>query len=254
MLFDTHAHVNDSAFDEDREQLLADLPKKDIALLMDPAWNFESSVTSDALSKQYGYIYAAVGTHPDTADEVDDTLIEKYRQMCRANDKIRAIGEIGLDYHYEDVHRDIQQRAFRLQMQLARELGMPVIVHERDAHEDGMKIVAEFPDVTGVFHCFSGSPEMAEWLVKRGWFIGLTGVITFKNAKKAVEVAKAVPLDRLVIETDCPYMAPTPFRGTRNDPSMVCYMADKIAELRGLTPEEARRITFENGKRLYRIP
>ena len=139
-------------------------------------------------------------------------------------------------------------------MELARELQLPVIVHEREAHEDGLKIVDEFPTVKGVFHCYSGSLEMAKELIKRGWYIGFTGVLTFKNARKAIEVAANIPLDRIVIETDCPYMAPVPFRGKRNDPGLVCYMAEKLAELRGLTPEEAARITLENGKRLYRIP
>ena len=138
-------------------------------------------------------------------------------------------------------------------MALARELGLPVIVHEREAHEDGMKIVEEFPDVTGVFHCYSGSAEMAKWLVKRGWYIGFTGVLTFKNARKAVEVAKAIPIDRIVLETDCPFMAPDPFRGKRNDPGKIYRMAERLAEIRGLSVEEIHAITTENGKRLYRI-
>jgi TatD DNase family protein len=195
-----------------------------------------------------------VGSHPDAADEVNEEVLEEYRALCKLNEKVKAIGEIGLDYHYEDIPREIQKKAFRAQMALAQELDLPVIVHERDAHEDGMKIVEEFPDVTGVFHCYSGSYEMARWLIARGWYIGFTGVLTFKNARKAIEVAANIPLDRIVIETDCPYMAPVPFRGKRNDPGLVCYMAEKLAELRGLTPEEAARITLENGKRLYRIP
>ena len=140
-----------------------------------------------------------------------------------------------------------------MQMELARELGLPVIVHEREAHEEGMKIVEEFPAVTGVFHCYSGSAEMAKWLVSRGWYIGFTGVLTFKNARKALEVAASIPLDRIVLETDCPYMSPEPFRGKRNDPGKLYRMAEKLAELRGLSLEEVRRITSENGKRLYRI-
>ena len=166
---------------------------------------------------------------------------------------MKAIGEIGLDYHYEDIPRDIQKKAFRMQMELARELDLPVIVHEREAHEDGMAIVEEFPEVKGVFHCYSGSAEMAKILVKKGWYIGFTGVLTFKNARKALEVAAAIPLERIVIETDCPYMAPAPFRGKRNDPGKVYRMAERLAELRGLTVEEAQHITMENGKRLYRI-
>ena len=254
MLFDTHAHMDDRSFDEDRQDLLAALPERGISLLMNPGCSYESSLNAIALSKQYDYIYAAVGSHPDVADEVDDALIAKYRELCKQNPKVKAIGEIGLDYHYEDIPREIQKKAFRLQMELARELALPVIVHEREAHEDGLKIVDEFPTVKGVFHCYSGSLEMAKELIKRGWYIGFTGVLTFKNARKAIEVAANIPLDRIVIETDCPYMAPVPFRGKRNDPGLVCYMAEKLAELRGLTPEEAARITLENGKRLYRIP
>ena len=140
-----------------------------------------------------------------------------------------------------------------MQMEQARELNLPVIVHEREAHEDGMKIVTEFPEVTGVFHCYSGSAEMARWLVSRGWYIGFTGVLTFKNARKAVEVASQIPLDRIVLETDCPYMAPEPFRGKRNDPGKIYRMAEKLAEIRGLTVEEIHSITTENGKRLYRL-
>lgn len=253
MLFDTHAHMDDRAFDEDRQTLLASLPGQGIGLLMNPGCSLESSRRADALSRAYDYIYAAVGSHPDAADEVDPAALEEYRKLCRENPKIRAIGEIGLDYHYEDIPRDQQQAAFRAQMGLARELGLPVIVHEREAHEDGIRIVEEFPEVTGVFHCYSGSAEMAKWLICRGWYIGFTGVLTFKNARRAVETAAAIPLERIVLETDCPYMSPEPFRGKRNDPGRLYRMAERLAEIRGLPLEEIHRITFENGKRLYRI-
>ena len=253
MLFDTHAHMDDRAFDEDRQTLLASLPGQGIGLLMNPGCSLASSRRADALSRAYDYIYAAVGSHPDAADEVDPAVLAEYRQLCRENPKIRAIGEIGLDYHYEDIPRDRQQAAFRAQMGLARELGLPVIVHEREAHEDGIRIVEEFPEVTGVFHCYSGSTEMAKWLIGRGWYIGFTGVLTFKNARRAVETAAAIPLERIMLETDCPYMSPEPFRGKRNDPGRLYRMAERLAEIRGLPLEEIHRITFENGKRLYRI-
>ena len=253
MLFDTHAHMDDRAFDTDREALLDALPEQGIALLMNPGCSLESSRNASALSLRYDYIYAAAGSHPDVADEVNEEVLEEYRALCRQNPKIRAIGEIGLDYHYEDIPRQLQLQAFRAQMELARELKLPAIVHERDAHEDGMKVVEEFPEVTGVFHCYSGSLEMAKWLVSRGWYIGFTGVLTFKNARKALEVAAAIPLERIVLETDCPYMSPEPFRGKRNDPGKLYRMAEKLAELRGLTVEEIHRITTENGKRLYNI-
>ena len=253
MLFDTHAHMDDHAYDEDRQQLLESLPGLGVGLVMNPGCSAESSRNVDRLTRQYDYIYGAVGSHPDAADEVDEALLEEYRTLCKQNPKIKAIGEIGLDYHYEDIPREIQQKAFRMQMELAKELDLPVIVHERDAHEDGMKIVTEFPEVTGVFHCYSGSAEMAKCLVARVWYIGFTGVLTFKNARKALEVAASIPLDRIVIETDCPYMAPEPFRGKRNDPGKIYRMAEKLAEIRGLSVEEIQRITTENGKRLYRM-
>ena len=253
MLFDTHAHVNDQAFDADRETLLQSLPEQGVQYLMNVGCSLESSRECVALAQKYPYIYASIGSHPDSADEVNDAVLEEYRKLCKLNPKVKAIGEIGLDYYYEDIPRDVQKKAFTMQLELARELEMPVIVHQRDAHEDGLTIVRQFPDVTGVFHCYSGSAEMARQLVELGWYIGFTGVLTFKNARKAIETAQAIPLDRIVIETDCPYMAPEPFRGKRNDPGKVFRMAEKLAELRGISPEEAQRITLENGKRLYRI-
>ena len=253
MLFDTHAHMDDRAFDEDRRELLENLPTQGIQLLMNPGCSLESSRRAAELSRNYDYIYAAVGSHPDVADEVCEDVLEEYRRLCKLNPKIKAIGEIGLDYPSADIPREIQLKAVRMQMALARELNLPAIVHERDAHEDGMAVVNAFPDVTGVFHCYSGSAEMAKELVKKGWYIGFTGVLTFKKARKAIEVASSIPLERIVLETDCPYMSPEPFRGKRNDPGKLYRMAEKLAEIRGLPVEEIHRITVENGKRLYRI-
>ena len=253
MLFDTHAHMDDRAFDADRAELLASLPSQGLTLVMNPGCSLESSRNAAKLAQRYDYIYAAAGSHPDVADEVNEEVLEEYRKLCKHNPKIKAIGEIGLDYHYEDIPREIQLRAFRDQMALAKELGLPAIVHERDAHEDGMAVVRQFPEVTGVFHCYSGSGEMAKELVKRGWYIGFTGVLTFKNARKAVEVAASIPLERIVLETDCPYMSPEPFRGKRNDPGKLYRMVERLAEIRGLPLEEIQAITVENGKRLYRI-
>ena len=254
MLFDTHAHMDDRAFDEDRQELLANFPAAGIGLLMNPGCSLASSRNAVALANQYDYLYAAVGSHPDAADEVNEAVLEEHRKLCKLNpQKVKAIGEIGLDYHYEDIPRELQKKAFIAQMELARELDLPVIVHERDAHEDGLAIVKAFPEVKGVFHCFSGSAELARQLTDLGWYIGFTGVLTFKNARRAIEAAQAIPLDRIVIETDCPYMSPEPFRGRRNDPRRVYRMAEKLAEIRGISVEEAQRITMENGKRLYRI-
>lgn len=253
MLFDTHAHLDDHAFDPDRDALLAALPGQGIGLLMNPGCSHATSRAACALAREHSWIYAAVGSHPDAAAEVTPEVLEEYRRLIRENPKVKAIGEIGLDYHYEDVPRNIQQEAFLAQMELAREAKLPVIVHERDAHADGMTVVRHFPEVTGVFHCYSGSLEMARELVERGWYIGFTGVLTFKNARRALEVAAGLPLDRIVLETDCPYMSPEPFRGKRNDPGRLYRMAEALSALRGLPVEEIETITMENGKRLYRL-
>lgn len=253
MLFDTHAHLDDHAFDPDRDALLAALPGQGIGLLMNPGCSLATSRAACALAREHSWIYAAVGSHPDAAAEVTPEVLEEYCRLIRENPKVKAIGEIGLDYHYEDVPRNIQQEAFLAQMELAREAKLPVIVHERDAHADGITVVRHFPEVTGVFHCYSGSLEMARELVERGWYIGFTGVLTFKNARRALEVAAGLPLDRIVLETDCPYMSPEPFRGKRNDPGRLYRMAEALSALRGLPVEEIETITMENGKRLYRL-
>ena len=254
MLFDTHAHLNDPAFDPDREELMASFASAGVGLVMNAGCSLESSRDIVQMAEKYPWLYASVGSHPDSADEVNEAVVEEYRKLCKLSGKVKAIGEIGLDYYYEDIPREIQQRAFRLQMELAKELDMPVIVHERDAHNDGLAIVKEFPTVKGAFHCYSGSAEMARQLVNLGWYIGFTGVLTFKNARKAVETAASIPLDRIVLETDCPFMAPEPFRGKRNHPGYLCRMAEKLAEIRGISLEEVHAATMENGKRLYRIP
>ena len=215
--------------------------------MMNIGCDLPSSETSVRLAETYPWVWAAVGSHPDDADHVDEARIAVYRELCK-HPRVKAIGEIGLDYHYEDVPREVQKQAFRMQMALAQELSLPVVVHEREAHEDGLHIVDEFPAVRGVFHCYSGSLELAKELIKRGWYIGFTGVITFKNARKAVEVAEWLPLSRTLIETDCPYMAPEPYRGRRNDPSLVPFVAAKIAQLRGLTPEDIGKATSENAR------
>ena len=252
MLFDTHAHLNDPAFDADREEILKNLPNEGIGYVMNAGCSLASSLDIIAMAERYPYLYASVGSHPDSCDEVNEEVLQEFRKLCR-HEKVKAIGEIGLDYHYEDIPREIQKKAFRMQMELAKEVNLPVIIHERDAHEDGMKIVTEFPKVKGVFHCFSGAKEMAKWLVKRDWMVGFTGVLTFKNARKAIEAAQAIPIENIVIETDCPFMAPEPYRGKRNYPGYLGRMADKLAEIKGLTREEVEHITTQNAKRLYRI-
>ena len=252
MLFDTHAHMDDRAFDTDRHELLSGLAQQQVELVMNPGCSLQSSYNAVKLAETYPFVYAAVGSHPDAADEICDEVLEQYRKLC-SHEKVKAIGEIGIDYHYEDIPRQLQKQAFRAQMALAREVDLPVIVHERDAHEDGLKIVKEFPEVTGVFHCFSGSAELARQLVDLGWYIGFTGVLTFKNARRAIEAVQAIPQERIVLETDCPYMAPEPFRGKRNHPGYLFRMAEKLAEIKDVPLETIHRITLENGKRLYRI-
>ena len=253
MLFDTHAHLNDPAFDEDREELMAGLAEKGVGYVMNAGCSLASSRDIVRMAENYPWLYASVGSHPDSADEVNEEVIQEYRKLCELSPKVKAIGEIGLDYYYEDIPREIQQKAFRMQMALAKEVDLPVIIHEREAHDDGMRIVKEFPGVTGVFHCYSGSAEMARQLVNMGWYIGFTGVLTFKNARKAVETAERIPLERIVLETDCPFMAPEPFRGKRNDPGYLYRMAERLAEIRGLSVEEVTAITTENARRLYRL-
>ncbi len=252
MYFDSHAHLDDVRFDGEREEILDSLKDNGVGLVLNVGCDLASSERSVALAERYAFVYAAVGSHPDDADHVDGALLDRYRTLA-AHPKVRAIGEIGLDYHYEDVPRAQQIIAFEQQLELAEALKMPVIVHEREAHGDAMDIVRRHPEVRGVFHCFSGSKEMALWLAERGWYIGFTGVLTFKNARRAVEAAQALPLDRILIETDCPYMAPEPYRGRRNDSRYVPLVAKKLAELRGLTPEEAGRQTTENACRLFEI-
>lgn len=252
MYFDSHAHLDDSRFDTDRAQIIDELAQHDVGYVMNVGCDLASSRRSIALADAYPFIYAAVGSHPDDADHVNGALLDQYRLMT-AHHKVKAIGEIGLDYHYEDVPRVQQILAFEMQLELAEALHLPVIVHMREAWQDAMTILRRHPDVCGVFHCFSGSREQALWLAERGWYIGFTGVITFKNARRAVESAQSLPLDRILIETDCPYMSPEPYRGRRNDSRLVPLMAARLAGLKGITPEEAGRITTENARRLFRI-
>lgn len=251
--FDSHAHYSDPKFLEDQETLLSSMAAHGIGRIMNIGCCEQSSRDSIALAEKYDFMYATVGSHPDSADEVDDRLLDEYRRMA-AHPKVVGIGEIGLDYYYETVPRQVQQHAFVRQLELAQELDLPVVVHQRDAVGDTMDIIRKFPKVRGVFHCFSGSVETAKELVRLGWHLGLTGVVTFKNARKAVEVAEWIPLDRLLIETDCPFMAPEPNRGRRCDSTMVPLTAAKVAELRGLPVEAVAKATRENAMRLFSVP
>lgn len=252
-LFDSHAHLDHERFGEDRDQIFAELESAGVGYVMNVGCNLSSSLRSVALAKKYPFVYASVGTHPDTADRFSDADLAMYRNLAK-EEKVRAIGEIGLDYHYPDgPSRMDQLRCCTAQLELARELKLPVIIHEREAHGDMLDLLRGFPDVTGVFHCFSGSKEMAEDLVRRGWYIGFTGVVTFHNARKAVETAETIPLERMLIETDCPYMAPEPYRGQRCDSRMIVKTAEKLAQIRGISLEQLADATAENAKRLFGI-
>ncbi len=252
-IFDTHSHYADSAFDGDRDELLAALPDKGVRFAALAGSSMQDSAENVALAQKYGYIYAAVGVHPESVDETPSDYREKLTELVKSSEKVRAIGEIGLDYHYENYDRDKQILFFRQQLELARELSLPVIVHSRNASEDTLDILKEYRPA-GVVHCFSGSAEVAREVIKLGMYIGFTGVLTFKNAKKALRALEAVPLDRLLLETDCPYMAPEPLRGRRCDSSMICYTAEKAAQIKGVSTQELLDITCRNGMDFYHIP
>ena len=253
LIFDTHAHYDDAQFDADREALLSAMPENGVGLILDPGCDLESSRAAIALAEQYPHVYAAVGYHPENCAPYTDADLDILRRLAQ-HPKVVAIGEIGLDYYWEqNPPKEFQQAVFRAQLALARELDLPVIVHDREAHADCLAIVKEFPGVRGVFHCYSGSVEMARELWKLGWYTGFDGPVTYKNARKTVEVAAEVPLERLLLETDSPYMAPVPKRGTRNDSRNIAHIAAKIAEVRGMTADEVIRIAADNGKRLFGI-
>ena len=250
-IFDTHAHYDSNGFAADRDEILSALPAAGVGLVVDPGCELESSRAALALAERYPFVYAAVGIHPSDCAGTGEAEFAALRKLC-GHEKVVAVGEIGLDYYWKDnPSKEFQQTVFRRQIELAIELGLPVIVHDREAHGDSLAIVLDYPEARGVFHCFSGSPEMAEELLKRGWFLGFDGPITYKNAQKAPEVAAVTPLDRIVVETDSPYLTPVPFRGKRNDSRNLSYIIEKLAEWTGISPEEMARITWENGLRLF---
>lgn len=253
MLFDTHAHYYSRAFDKDRDALLRSLPEQGVGLVLCPGSNLETSACCIRLAEEYPHVYAAAGVHPLAAPAQLPSFIDKLDAMLD-HPKVKAVGEIGLDYYYiGNCPRPVQQAVFRAQMELAEAKKFPVIVHDRDAHRDSLSIVRDYPNVRGVFHCYSGSVEDAKTLVKLGYMLSFTGTITFKNARKAPDVIRAIPIEYLMVETDAPYMAPTPFRGKRSDSSQVYRMAETIAELKNLPLDEVVRITTENGKRFFGI-
>ena len=253
MLFDTHAHYDSGAFNADRMEVLASMPDKGVALILNPGCDLETSKTAVSLANAFDHVYAAVGVHPSDCETYTDEVEEQLRQLA-ADPKVKAIGEIGLDYYWKDnAPAEVQKAVFHRQMELAEELGLPVIVHDREAHHDCLEVVKAHPNVKGVYHCYSGSLEDAKILVKLGWMISFTGVVTYKNARKSLEVIEWLPMDAIMIETDSPYLTPEPFRGKRNDSGHVHLVAETIARVKGLELEEVERITFENGKRFFHI-
>ena len=277
-IFDTHAHLCDAAFDDEREAIIADLGAHGVGAFTEIGFDLPSSRAALALAERYPQVYAAVGFHPDHSDHLRDEDVETLRQMVENNQKIVAIGEIGLDYHYTregilrraaasgqepdpeslataDPEPEIQKACFRRMLQLARALGLPINVHSREAAQDTYDLIVEEHgyENSGIIHCFGYPVEMAELFVKLGLYVGVGGVVTFKNARKLKEVVARIPIERIVLETDCPYMAPVPKRGTRNDPRNLPYVVEEIAALRQMDPAEVIRITTENAKRVYRI-
>lgn len=254
MIFDTHAHYDDDAFDEDRDELLSGMAAKNVEYIVNVGASIESSKRSIALAEKYPFIYAAVGVHPDEVGELDDEKFEKLREWT-THEKVKAVGEIGLDYYWDKEKHDLQKHWFMRQMELAHEVNLPIIVHSREAAKDtlDMIIAAKPLDLSGIIHCYSYSVEQAREYLNMGYYIGIGGVLTFKNAKKLKEVAEYAPLSQIVLETDCPYLAPTPYRGKRNDSSKLSYVVEELAAIKQMPVEEVIRITNENGKKLYHI-
>ncbi len=252
MYFDTHAHYDSSKFDADRDAVLRALPESGVTLVVDPGDNAERSRRAVELAQQYPHVYAAVGWHPEEAENWDENSLPAIRELAK-QPKVCAIGEIGLDYYWDTTYRERQKEMFRAQIELALELDLPVIVHDREAHGDSLEIVRDYPALRGVFHCFSGSVEMAQELLRRGWYLGFDGPITYKNAARAPEVIRICPMERILLETDSPYLAPVPNRGQRNDSRNLPYIAATVARIKDMPVEAVAAQTMENGKKLFGI-
>ena len=254
MIFDTHAHYDDDAFDEDRDELLSGMAAKNVEYIVNVGASMASSERSLGLAEKYPFIYAAVGVHPDEVGELDEEKFEKLREWTK-HEKVKAVGEIGLDYYWDKEGHDLQKHWFMRQMELSHEANLPMIVHSREAAKDtlDMVIAAKPLDLSGIIHCYSYSVEQAREYLNMGYYIGIGGVLTFKNGKKLKEVAEYAPLSQIVLETDCPYLAPVPYRGKRNDSSKLSYVAEELAAIKQVSVEEVIRITNENGRKLYHI-
>lgn len=254
MIFDSHAHYNDSKFNDDRDIVLEDITSKNVGLIMNVADSMGSLEKVLDIAEKYPFVYASVGVHPEEVTELTNVDIDTLMEYTK-HPKVKAIGEIGLDYYWGDVEKSLQKKWFSRQIELAREVSLPIIVHDREAHGDTVDIlrVEKAHEVGGILHCFSGSREMARDVLNLGMYIGIGGTLTFKNARKVKEVAEYVPMESIVLETDAPYLAPEPFRGKRNSSDLIKYVIDALAEIKGISPCEVEEITFQNAKRLYRI-
>ena len=250
-IIDTHAHYDDEAFNADRDELIKNMLDTNVDRIITVGCSLERSRTSIELAERYDRIYASVGIHPDECYDLPDDYIEQLRLMSR-HSKVVAIGEIGLDYHYEGYKKDIQIKRFKEQLELAQELNLPVIIHSREATQDTLDILQEYKP-KGVMHCFSGSAETAQKIIDLGMMISFTGVLTFKNAKKAVEACKIIPMDRLMLETDCPYMTPVPHRGERNNSSYTYHTAEKVAEIKNMSVNEVIEICNANAVSFFNL-
>ena len=251
MLFDSHAHLDDAKFDLDLEEVVEKITSSCVKYVVDVGSNLESSKKAVALAEKYPFLYAAVGVHPCDAEETESVISEIEALAKRS--KVVAIGESGLDYYWDDCPREVQKASFIKHIELANKLDLPLIVHNRDAHGDTLSILKEHRPENAIIHCFSGSPEMAKELTKMGYYISFAGAVTFKNARSLPDAVKVVPIDRLLVETDSPYLTPEPFRGKRNDPTLVSYTARKIADILEISYEELAKITYENAKRVYKL-
>lgn len=253
-IFDTHAHYDDEAFDEDRDALLAELPENGIARVVNVGASLASCGRTIEIMNRYDYIYGAIGVHPSETAELNDEAFEWLRQQCQL-EKCVAVGEIGLDYYWDEPDRELQKEWFRRQLNLARELAKPVIIHSRDAAKDTVDLMTEVhaEEIGGVIHCYSYTKETAEVFLKMGFYFGIGGVLTFKNAKKLKEAVAYIPLDRIVLETDCPYLAPEPNRGKRNSSLNIPYVVKALAEIKGVEEETVRKAAWENAHKLYRL-
>ncbi|MBD7910925.1 TatD family hydrolase [Clostridium cibarium] len=253
-IFDSHAHYDDGAFDIDRDELIENLNEAGVIGILNCSSSYESIRKTCEIINKWSFIYGAVGIHPENANELTGNRLEEIKDIIKSNPKVIAVGEIGLDYYWEEnPPRDVQKEVFRKHMIIAKELNLPVIIHDRDAHKDTLSIMKEFPEVKGIVHCFSGSVEFARECLKLGYYIGVTGVVTFKNAKKLVEVIKEVPVDRLLVETDCPYMAPEPNRGKRNKSDYIEYIIERIALIKEIDPKQLNLRVNENFYRLMKL-